>query len=173
MTTGADNLSAIYLSTVVFCDVVTKYCAKKSKQYFGAEKKPKPQSAVIPQKTEKVELPISLDEIDKFRFTRSQARELATGETKSKPNQPSKKSAQNDSEGDEDEDEEEEEEEDRIERKRKSQNEKTRKQQEKLDELIAIQESGVRRSGRNSNRRKMIIEEDDDYEVIYDFSKEF
>lgn len=172
MTTGADNLSAIYLSTVVFCDVVTKYCAKKSKQYFGAEKKPKPQSAVIPQKTEKVELPISLDEIDKFRFTRSQARELATGETKSKPNQPSKKSAQNDSEGDEDEDEEEEEE-DRIERKRKSQNEKTRKQQEKLDELIAIQESGVRRSGRNSNRRKMIIEEDDDYEVIYDFSKEF
>ena len=164
MTTNADNFSAIYLSTNIFCDIVTKYCAKKSKQYFGnGDKKPKalqqrPAVSFAPKPETKNELPIALEEIDQFRFTRSQAKELREGDNshkttvKSKENKylaPTRRKSDSVPEKEE-----------KSGYKYVSQNEKTRSKQEKLDELLAIQESGVRRSERNMFKRKMVIEDD-------------
>lgn len=99
---------------------------------------------------------INLDEIDQFRFTRSQARELRDGEktktlikSKSKYLAPTRRKESGPSGGTE-----------RPEYKYMSSNANTRSKQEKLNELAGVVPEGVRRSGRNINRAKMIIRDD-------------
>lgn len=173
-TTNVDNLAAAYFATVFFCDNVVKYSAKKTKQYFSegrmnrdAQRKQQHHQKEQTMKAETIKSDahsdaIRLEDIDQFRFTRSQAKGLREADRptqkqkiKNKYIAPTRRKIV-----DEDEDENENQDNQRSEYNYISQNEKTRSKQDKLNELIAMQDGSTRRSERNLNKKKKNSDED-------------
>ena len=140
---------------------MVRYSEKKTKQYFSekkvnkdAQRKQQAQhshiTSAISKPAAKEENELNLDDIEQFRFTRSQARELRVVEPASSQDRKknrflaptrSKKEAGSDY-------------------KYISQNENTRSKQDKLNELLAIQSGGVRRSGRNLHKQRQVMDDD-------------
>ena len=160
VTTNADNFAAIYFSTIIFCETVITYSAKKTRQYFSNGEGPKreyktqPTTSTITKTNTKDEFQLNLDEIDQFRFTRSQARNLIDQETKkikvrrkdkhlrATRSPSSSKRKEN------------------IEYNYMNQHERNRIKNDKLNELAAARESKVRRSERNLSRKRINLRED-------------
>mgnify|MGYP000857495524 CR=1 FL=1 len=158
ITTNADNLAAVYFSTIIFCDIVIKYSASKTKRYFSnkenrREAREQPTTSTAKKTDTKPEYQLKLEEIEQFRFTRAQAKALIEQKTnKVKVMRKDKHSVSTRSQTS-----------DRLKEsadfKYLNQNEKNRVKQDKLNQLVSARESKVRRSQRTLSKRRVNLAE--------------